>query len=105
MTIYFMGTRGARNSLENSIKLVVLYMEFRKVGNLGYLPYSHFRNLIKYCLSISDKVIIRRIFDSLVARHVFSIHTREKKHSKQYLFNPHNRPHRMRLNFLVDYLD
>jgi hypothetical protein len=103
---YIMGQRGARHNLENSIKLVILYMEFRNVGNLGYLPYSHYKNLIRYCLSLRDGKTIRRIFDSIIARGLFSINTYgKKKYRKQYLFNPYDRPHRMRLNRLVDWLD
>jgi len=101
-----MGKRGARNSLENSIKLVILYMEYRRVSNLGYLPYSHYKNLIRWCLSDPPKFVVRRIFDVLRYRNCFTVHSHGAKgHNKKYLFNPHNRPHTMRMNFLVDWKD
>ena len=101
-----MGKRGARNSLENSIKLVMLYMEYRNVSRLGYLPYSHYKNLIRWCLSDPPKLVVRRIFDILRYRNCFTVHScRIKKHNKKYLFNPHDRPHTMRMNYLVVWND
>lgn len=95
-----------KHSLDNYIKLVCLYMEFRQVQKLGYLPYSHYKNLIKYCLSGADQKTVRRIFDMLRYRNVFSVHSHGAKgHNKKYLFNPFDRPHRMRMNYLVDFLD
>jgi hypothetical protein len=101
-----MGRRGARNCLENHIKLVILYMEYRQVANLGYLPYSHYKNLIRWCLSNPDKLMVRRIFDIMNYRGIFSVYSYGKKHhNKKYLFNPHDRPHKMRMTYRVDWLD
>jgi hypothetical protein len=102
-----MGRRkGAKNSLESHIKLVILYLEFRKVDSWGYLPYSFFKNLIRWCLDFPGKNSVRRIFDILRYRNIFSIASHGRAgHGKTYLFNPNNRPHIKQMNGKPLWLD
>lgn len=71
------------------IKVSYLYLSSRNLFNRGFLPYSFFRNLIRYIIQDSDQFLIRYIFQSLLAQKVFIFNKNNK--STEYLFNPHNR--------------
>lgn len=90
-----MGRRpGAKNSLESHINLVILYLEYRRVERWGYLPFGFYKNLIRYVLDYPGNNSVRRIFDILRYRNVFSIASHGKAgNGKTYLFNPNQRQH------------
>ena len=81
--------RGNPKLKEEYIKVSYLYLSSRNLFNMGWNPYSFFRNLIRYIIKDTDQLLIRYIFQSLLAQQVFIFNKKNK--STEYLFNPHNR--------------
>ena len=84
-------------------EFVQLYFISRKIENFGFCRYGIFKRLIKYALDTTDYTLVRRGFDSLrrslIMKEIVICST------KHYLFNPYERPYRMRANGQVDWLD
>jgi len=79
-----------KNELKSEyLKVSYLYLSSRNCFNLGWLPYSYFRNLIRYASGENNQRVIRNVFDNLVAQGV--IHRDYLNGSTKYLFNPHNK--------------
>ena len=64
------------NNNEDYEKLTLLYFSYRNIYKMGYLRYSIFKNLIRYCTNITDYRKIRTIFQNLVNKDIFD--TRKK---------------------------
>ena len=71
------------------VELSFLYFKLRNLYDMKYNKYVYFRNLISYICNISDYQYIRRIFEDLCRRNVFSIKQTERH--IYYWFNPNNR--------------
>lgn len=71
------------------VELSFLYFKLRNLFNYGYMKYLFFRNLIAYVCDISDYQMIRRVFEDLCRRNVFTI--RQTEHNIVYCFNPTNK--------------
>ena len=105
--IYMRKPRKRRtHELDEHIKLIMMYFEFRNVQKFGYMNYGYFRSLIRYVLDYPDKKTVRRIFDILRYRHCFSIYNYGKTgNRKKYFWNPHQLKHEMHLmSYQVTYL-
>ena len=89
--------------LEQLTDFVQLYFISRNIGNFGFCRYGIFKRLIRYCLSTTDYTLVRRVFDSL--RRSDIIQERQICNTNVYLFNPYDRPYRLRGSGEVDYLD
>jgi hypothetical protein len=60
-------------------ELVILaYLEYRKIWNMGFLKYSHYSPIFCYILNNYDKEYVRKIFIKLVRLGYF-----EKKQNKR----------------------
>jgi hypothetical protein len=79
-----------KNNNEDYEKLILLYFSYRNIYNMGYLRYSIFKNLIRYCTNIRDYRKIRTIFQNLVNKDVFD--KKKKLNGFYYRFNPNKIP-------------
>lgn len=74
--------------LKNCDENVVLtYLEYRKIYNMGFLKYSHLCSIFCYVLNNYDKDHIRKIFIKLVRNGNF-IKKKNIKRSYTYKFIP-----------------
>jgi hypothetical protein len=75
--------------LKNTEEAVVLsYLEYRKINNMGFLKYSHLCAIFCYILNNYDKAYIRKIFIKLVRNNHFIKKKNLKKKSYTYEFIP-----------------
>lgn len=71
------------------IELIILYFQYRNLYKIGWLKYSHIKNLIKYTTGIYDNKITRNLWTNLLNLDLF-----EKKivyKSVLYRFNPNKK--------------
>lgn len=73
-----------KNTEEN---VVLTYLEYRKINNMGFLKYSHLCAMFCYVLNNYDKDHIRKLFIKLVRNNHF-IKRRNIKRSYTYKFIP-----------------
>jgi len=74
--------------LKASDEVVILtYLNFRKIQNMGFMKYSIFSSLFCYVLNNYDKEYVRRIFIKLVRNGHFE-KKRNIKRSYTYKFIP-----------------
>lgn len=71
------------------IELSFLYFRFRNLFDYGFMKYLFFKNLIGYVCDISDYALIRRVFEELIRRNVFTI--KKTQQHIYYCFNPYNK--------------
>ena len=75
--------------LKNTEEAVVLsYLEYRKINNMGFLKYSHLCAIFCYILNNYDKAYIRKIFIKLVRNNHFIKKKNLNKKSYTYEFIP-----------------
>lgn len=67
--------------------VILTYLQYRKINEMGFLKYSHLCSLFCYCLNNYDKDYIRKIFIKLVRNNHF-IKKRNIKRSYTYKFIP-----------------
>jgi len=82
-----------KSKKKEMVELSFLYFRFRNLFDYGFQKYNFFKNLISYVCNISDYRLIRRIFEDMYRRNIFT----EKKIKGQgiyYLFNPFNREYK-----------
>lgn len=75
-----------REVQNNMIRVCFLYFNARNLFNLGYLPYSFYRNIIRYIIGTTNPKLIRFVFSRLLSGGVIEKNKIGK--SVLYLFNP-----------------
>jgi len=73
----------------NMIRVCFLYFNSRNLFNMGYMPYSYYRNIIRYVLGESKPKLIRFVFSRLLTGGV--IQRIKKGKSVLYIFNPYKK--------------
>lgn len=71
------------------IELSFLYFKLRNLFEYGFMKYLFFKNLIGYVCDISDYALIRRVFEDLSRRNIFTI--KQTEQHIYYCFNPYNK--------------
>lgn len=74
---------------EEYVELSYLYFKLRNLFEYGFMKYLFFKNLIGYVCDISNYQLIRRIFEDLTKRNVFTVKQTERH--IYYCFNPNNK--------------
>jgi len=73
---------------DKHIELILLYLKYRNIHNIGYQQYKIFKNLMLYITGLPDRSYIRNLFEILLARNIFQLKYIHK--SRFYIFNPYN---------------
>lgn len=71
------------------IELIFLYFKFRNLFDYGFQKYNFYKNLISYVCDLTEYGLIRRLFEDLNKRSVFTI--KYSGNTILYCFNPTNR--------------
>tara|TARA_R110000803_G_scaffold32572_1_gene71663 strand:+ start:76 stop:363 length:288 start_codon:yes stop_codon:yes gene_type:complete len=71
----------------NAENSVVGYLKFKKIQDLGFLKYGHYKRIISYVLDCFNDYYIRKLFLSLIDKGYF-IKRKNLKKSYNYEFNP-----------------
>lgn len=72
----------------NSEQMIVKYLQFKKIQDLGFVKYSVFRRIIMYLLDVHDNnYLIRKTFLKLVEKNYFYKKSNSLKKSYRYKFN------------------
>ena len=74
---------------DDILKLCILYFELRNTFNVGFMRYSHFKNMIRYITNFTEHRLIRQAFQKLLNKQYF-IKNKSGRATK-YHFNPCNR--------------
>ena len=67
--------------------VILSYLKYRKIENMGFLKYSNFCAIFCYILNNYDKAYCRKLFIKLV-RNKYFIKKKNVKRSYTYMYNP-----------------
>ena len=73
---------------QENCEYVYTYLDYRNSFYMGYVPYTIFKKRIIFITGCNNALIIRRIFNWLIARKYIS--KTRKLGRVVYLFNPHS---------------
>lgn len=76
----------SRKERNEAIKMVKLYLDYRKTFYSGYQSYYFFRRRISYALGEDDKKKVRSIFNYFLKSYMIEHEVVRKSHL--YLYNP-----------------
>lgn len=65
--------------------VIIAYLDYRKIYNMGFLKYSHFCPIFCYILNNYNKEYVRKIFIKLVRLGYF-VKKQNQKRSYTYLY-------------------
>ncbi len=80
--------RRKNKCFKENCEYVFTYLDYRNSFYMGYVPYLIFKNRISYITGLKEGILIRRIFNWLLANKF--IKKKRRFGRVVYLFNPNN---------------